>query len=913
MSSFEHTQDFKQALSIHGITPPEIIITDGKIHRYGHKKNSWYVFHEGDISGGAFGDWKLGVTQTWCSKQASQFNQVEREAWIKQQADIAAKVQAETLAKQQEAAKKAARLWKSARPDVDLKHGYLLTKGGLYPYGIKQLAQALLIPVYDEDGQLTGCQFIYADGDKKFLTGTKKKGSFHFLIPKDFNKDDVQIVCIVEGWANGVTVLMAMDCLVFIAFDCGNLLAVAELARRKYPHALIVMCADIEPQKTGIKAASEAANAVNGVAAIPTGQTDAKGKLDFNDVFRNHGLEAVKQMIDAAIDSKKAVPPSQDGTASNHDHLANESIDEVGNGGESQAKEDTRKGTYFFLNEEHPVTEKRGVYFVGMSKEGKYLPPMQVCGVLKIKAITRNQDHQEHGFLLEWLDRDNHKHYWSMPAELFKGDGADYRGQLLSCGLYIAPTASARMRLAEYIQNHHTPSRALCVDKTGWYQQLFITPHRTYGKQPDNEMVIYQSSQSFISGYRQQGTLEDWRDKVAALCVGNSRLVFSVCVAFAGCLLRLGHEESGGFHLRGNSSVGKSTGQHLACSVWGSRDYKQTWRATINGLEGIAALYNDGLLVLDEMAQADPKAIGETVYMLGNEQGKIRSQKSLIPRKNLTWKLLFLSSGELSLEQMMRDGGKKTKAGQEVRLVDIAADAGKRMGMVEQLNDFATAKELMDTLNRRTSQYYGTAGHAFLEAMTKQPDEISQFLKEFKQRFIKKNVEQGASEQVSRVASRFALVAAAGEMATDLGITGWEKGEAYQAAMACFNSWLDGRGGIGNQEVRAIKSQVRAFFEAHGESRFADWEDNPINPRTVINRAGFRKKQPDGDIFAVLPEAYSHEVCAGFDVKTVNKVLIEAGWITPDKDGKAAQRPTLPSIGRTRAYIFTPLLWQEDN
>ena len=68
------------------------------------------------------------------------------------------------------------------------------------------------------------------------------------------------------------------------------------------------------------------------------------------------------------------------------------------------------------------------------------------------------------------------------------------------------------------------------------------------------------------------------------------------------------------------------------------------------------------------MAQADPKAIGETVYMLGNEQGKIRSQKSLIPRKNLSWKLLFLSSGELSLEQMMRDGGKKTKAGQEVNV-----------------------------------------------------------------------------------------------------------------------------------------------------------------------------------------------------------------------------------------------------
>lgn len=80
----------------------------------------------------------------------------------------------------------------------------------------------------------------------------------------------------------------------------------------------------------------------------------------------------------------------------------------------------------------------------------------------------------------------------------------------------------------------------------------------------------------------------------------------------------------------------------------------------------------------------------------------------------------------------------------------------------------------------------------------------------------------------------------------------------------------------------------------------------------MINRAGFRKKHYDGDIFAVLPEAYSKEICAGFDVKTVNKILIEAGWITPDKFGKAAQRPTLPSIGQTRAYIFTTAIWQDD-
>ena len=336
MSSFEHIHDFKQAMSPHGITPPETIVTDGKIRRFGHKKNSWYVFHEGDISGGAFGDWKLRVNENWCSKQPNQFTPQQREEWAKKQAEIQASVKAEKLAKQAEAAKKSIKLWADARPDVDLKHGYLLAKGGLYPHGIKQLGQALLIPVYGEDKQLTGCQFIYANGDKKFITGTKKQGCFHFLKPQNFDPNNVQIICIVEGWANGVTVLMAMNCLVFIAFDCGNLSAVAELARRKYPQALIVMCADVEDHRTGIKAASEAANTVNGIVAIPTGQTDENGKLDFNDVFKTHGIEAVKKMIDEAIQTKKAVPPSQDGTAPLDDDLARESIDD------GQAKSTTK-------------------------------------------------------------------------------------------------------------------------------------------------------------------------------------------------------------------------------------------------------------------------------------------------------------------------------------------------------------------------------------------------------------------------------------------------------------------------------------------------------------------------------------------------------------------------------------------
>ena len=121
MSSFEHIADFKQTILATGIALPEKIIVDGQIHRYGNKKNCWYVFHEGDISGGAFGCWKSGVNQTWCSKQASQFNQTERDECIKPQAQISAKVNAEALSTHAGPAQKGLLLWGVCMSVVNLE------------------------------------------------------------------------------------------------------------------------------------------------------------------------------------------------------------------------------------------------------------------------------------------------------------------------------------------------------------------------------------------------------------------------------------------------------------------------------------------------------------------------------------------------------------------------------------------------------------------------------------------------------------------------------------------------------------------------------------------------------------------------------------------------------------------------
>jgi putative DNA primase/helicase len=81
-------------------------------------------------------------------------------------------------------------------------------------------------------------------------------------------------------------------------------------------------------------------------------------------------------------------------------------------------------------------------------------------------------------------------------------------------------------------------------------------------------------------------------------------------------------------------------------------------------------------------------------------------------------------------------------------------------------------------------------------------------------------IPKDCSGQVERVGARFALVGAAGEMATAAGLTGWPTGESERAARACFNAWLAARGGIGNGEVVAMLRQVRRFLELNAEGRF---------------------------------------------------------------------------------------------
>ena len=539
-----------------------------------------------------------------------------------------------------------------------------------------------------------------------------------------------------------------------------------------------------------------------------------------------------------------------------------------------------------------------------------------VCSKLDVVAMIRDKHSGQWGKLLQWQDHERQCHEWAMPMAALQGDGAEVRRELAAGGLEVSQNLKLRHALLSYLSETKTEARARGVEQTGWHRcedgYVFVLPDQAIGA--SSEVVRFQTD-SLTRTYAVKGTMEGWRTGVSALCVGNSRCVLALCTGFASMLLHFVGLESGGINIKGNSSTGKTTALVAAASVFGGPDYVNRWRATANGLESVATLHNDTLLVLDELAQVDPKEAGEIAYMLANGQGKQRSARTGAAKPRQSWRLLFLSAGEIGLAQHMADGGKKAKAGQEVRLVDIEADAQQGLGLFDTLHGHADGAALSTAIKLAAGSHHGHAVLAFAKVLAESVNELPGLIAQEVAAFTKNCLPGGESGgQVHRVCERFALVAIAGELATANGITGWEAGEALHAVKRCFLEWLATRGGTTNAEPGAMIEAVRSFISKHEEARFTDFGiANSSVYRPTINRAGWRRKVGDGHEYLLDPNVFKTEVCAGFDVAAVCKVLAAAGCLDSAVEaGKTRYtiKRRIDGQGQPRVYVVNAKIWE---
>lgn len=528
-----------------------------------------------------------------------------------------------------------------------------------------------------------------------------------------------------------------------------------------------------------------------------------------------------------------------------------------------------------------------------------------ICSKLEVTASTRDINYENWGRVLEFRDNEGHHKKWVMPMEMLAGRGDLLHSTLLNMGLALSTSSKAKNLLAQYIQACKGNEIAVCVNHIGWFNQCYVLPNRTIGY-TESKKILLQTANPSSLGFKEAGTTDQWREEVARFGIGNSRIAFAISAAFTAPLLSLMGIEGGGFHFRGESSKGKTITLYAGGSVWGGHDRKKMWRATSNGLEMTAYQHNDSLLLLDEMGEMNPKEIGNTVYMLANGQAKQRMNEAQ-PKQ---WRLLFLSTGEIDLKSAMAEVGNITRAGQEVRLVDVEAVTGEYGVFDTLLEGFKCSRSQAEYLQSMTGKHYGTVGREFLEKFTHDIDKALDQFKAFQNEFIKQTTPNGANSQVKRVLNRFAIVAAGGELATSYGLTGWGIGEAFSAAKACFDSWLSNLASAkdSQEEVQAIE-QIRLFIERFGESRFSDLNRaNDNHKPNVVDRVGYKHGENEGMpefTYYFFQESFKKEVCKGISYKLALNALKKRGYLKHEGDRPTHRLPRENEAGsRPRLYAI---------
>jgi len=305
-------EKFRDAIQAAGLTPPDMIEPDGNLHRFASNGKrgddaGWYALHDDGIPAGSFGDWRNGFSQTWRADIGRKLTPAENAAHRAKLETMRREREAVKAREQSEAASKAAAIWNAA-PPATADHPYL-TRKGIKASGARLHNDALVIPMR-AGGEIHSLQFIGPDGDKRFLTGGRVTGCYFSI----GNPKGAAALCIAEGFATGATIHEATGCPVAVAFNAGNLRAVAKAMREKFPDFKIVVCGDLDKSGTGQKAATESAQAISGLVVLPDFTSEELAgdhpPSDFNDLHQAQGLEAVERAIaNAAAPAREVHQP----------------------------------------------------------------------------------------------------------------------------------------------------------------------------------------------------------------------------------------------------------------------------------------------------------------------------------------------------------------------------------------------------------------------------------------------------------------------------------------------------------------------------------------------------------------------------------------------------------------------------
>ena len=553
----------------------------------------------------------------------------------------------------------------------------------------------------------------------------------------------------------------------------------------------------------------------------------------------------------------------------------------------------------------HPrfETDNRGVWWINVrtDKDGDIIEaePLLLSDPIDIIGTGQDKDGAYYQ-IIKFKDKITRRHKTAALPQAEIGTVQGWQ-RLQNFGLVIMSGRAKREKLADYLQKEGSPTAFTITDRAGWHEDSYIMPSgETITATDKDPAIIYNGDTSQAKAYQPNGELTDWQQNIARYAVGNSRLCLALGASFAAPLLSLLNEESGGFHLMGDSSDGKTTAAKAALSVWGKPSGSLlSWSGTKIGFSNTAAARNDGLLVLDEIGQASPHVIGDTVYSVMNGINKVQGAKQGGNRALSRWKVMMFSTGEKTPDSILKHHKGDWNAGQAARLPSIRAAA--QYGIYDTLHGFEDGALLSEHIAQSAEKYHGTAGRLFIQQLLDDLEQAKQQATERMAAFMATIPE--LSGQARRVAKRFAIAAAALELAAP--VTGLPVGVGMAGVKKCFDEWLEANG-AGKHEDRRIIEQAEDFIAQHAlGTRFMEWSDKSTNK----DHAGYRKQEGEKLELWVIRRVFADEIAQSFDESKVCRVLADNGLLKYNHKNRGYQHQRK---GNGWFHVLTPDMELDD-
>ncbi|RBW93617.1 DNA primase [Escherichia coli] len=322
MDAGDPVTEFAQVLENAGLVIQGLPQMDGAIHRVatrddkkGAKSGAYKAYLDGRPAGW-YRDYRSADDSptNWVFSGGEQHDPLARlhlRAFAQQQRDDNAR----KLQQQYNKQARYARSYINGLPQATA-HEYLTRKGIRAAPGVRlNNKNELVIPFSNGQGEIRSYQRIPVTGgkDARILKDSEKTGNwFTFGTPENGRP-----LLFAEGYATAASLHEATGLPVLMTVDAGNMIAVAENARKIWTDSPFVFCADNDHQREinkGVFSATKAAEVTNGEVIIPafTEAEKAQGLTDFNDLDASRGRDDFQHVMNAQLKHIGIPTPNSD-------------------------------------------------------------------------------------------------------------------------------------------------------------------------------------------------------------------------------------------------------------------------------------------------------------------------------------------------------------------------------------------------------------------------------------------------------------------------------------------------------------------------------------------------------------------------------------------------------------------------